>query len=83
MSTQEEFEKAAESAKKLTNVGNEDLLSLYGLYKQATVGDCNTDKPGFFDMKGQAKWTAWDSRRGTDKEKAMKRYIRLVEKLSK
>ena len=34
------FEQAAEEAKNLKNMGNEDLLCLYGLYKQATVGDC-------------------------------------------
>ena len=82
MTIQEEFNKAVESVKSLKNLSNEDLLNLYGLYKQSTVGDCNTEKPGFFDMKGQAKWTAWDSRRGLDTEKAMKRYIKFVEKLS-
>lgn len=35
---------------------DEQLLVFYGLYKQATVGKCNTDKPGFFDFKGKAKW---------------------------
>jgi len=29
---------------------------LYALYKQATVGDVNTDRPGFMDFKGRAKW---------------------------
>jgi diazepam-binding inhibitor (GABA receptor modulating acyl-CoA-binding protein) len=37
-----EFLKAAEDVKKLTNVGNDDLLELYGLFKQVNVGDCNT-----------------------------------------
>lgn len=27
------------------------ILQLYGLYKQATTGDNDTDKPGLFDMK--------------------------------
>lgn len=35
---------------------DEQLLIFYGLYKQATVGKCDTDKPGFFDFKGKAKW---------------------------
>ena len=26
---------------------------------QATVGKCNTKKPGVFDFVGQAKWSAW------------------------
>ena len=43
--TQAEFEKAAEDAKKLPEkTSNDDKLILYGLYKQATVGDVNTCK---------------------------------------
>lgn len=32
-------------------------LKLYGTYKQATVGDCNEEKP--FDKKKREKWEAW------------------------
>eukprot|EP00891_Asterochloris_glomerata_P006801 jgi/Astpho2/6801/Aster-07246 len=54
-----EFSKAAEDAKKLPeNVSNDDKLILYGLYKQATVGDVNTNKPGMFDPKGKDQNTA-------------------------
>lgn len=31
-------------------------LQLYGLYKQALTGKCNTSKPGFWDPTGRAKW---------------------------
>ena len=37
------------------NLSNDQLLKLYGLYKQATVGDCNTDKPGMLDLKGKSQ----------------------------
>ena len=51
---QEEFEKAAEDAKTLPDgTSNDDKLKLYGLYKQGTVGDVNTGKPGIFDQKGE------------------------------
>ena len=51
---QEEFEKAAEDAKTLPDgTSNDDKLKLYGLYKQGTVGDVNTGKPGIFDQKGR------------------------------
>ena len=43
----------------LSNVASPDLLYFYARYKQATVGPCNTDKPGFFDFKGKEKWNAW------------------------
>jgi len=40
---QEDFEQYAEKAKTLpSNQTNENLLILYGLYKQATVGPVNT-----------------------------------------
>jgi diazepam-binding inhibitor (GABA receptor modulator, acyl-CoA-binding protein) len=40
---QEDFEQYAEKAKTLPeNTSNENKLILYGLYKQATVGDVNT-----------------------------------------
>lgn len=29
---------------------------IYSFYKQATVGTCNTSKPGLFDFEGKLKW---------------------------
>ena len=48
-----EFEKAVEDmdvklAKTLTD---EELIEVYGLHKQATVGDINIDKPAETDLK--------------------------------
>lgn len=41
----QEFEKAAKEVNELKNKpSNDELLKLYGLYKQATVGDVNTGK---------------------------------------
>jgi diazepam-binding inhibitor (GABA receptor modulating acyl-CoA-binding protein) len=57
------------------------LLKLYALYKQATIGDVNTEKPGMFSMKERAKWTAWESEKGKAKETAEAEYIAFVEKL--
>ena len=78
------FEESQEWAK--TNVeklGDSDKLDLYGMFKQATVGDCNTPSPGMFDFKGSAKWNAWNGKKGTSKEVAELFYIRKVEGLSK
>ncbi|XP_077431413.1 peroxisomal carnitine O-octanoyltransferase-like isoform X4 [Vanacampus margaritifer] len=64
MTSVAEFEKAAEDVKNLkTRPSDQELLDLYGLYKQANVGDIDTDRPGLFDMKGKAKWDAWNSRK--------------------
>jgi diazepam-binding inhibitor (GABA receptor modulating acyl-CoA-binding protein) len=81
--TQEEFNKAVDDIKKASDLDNDSLLSLYGYYKQVTIGDCNIDKPGFFDPKGRAKWDAWTENKGMDKETAMKRYVRKVNKALK
>lgn len=81
MSIEEKFNKSVEDVNTLTDLNNDNLLYLYGLYKQVTCGDCNVSKPSFFDFKGQAKWTAWESRKGLKKEKAQKKYIDKVESL--
>eukprot|EP00955_Chlamydomonas_euryale_P064159 358866-Chlamydomonas_euryale.AAC.6 len=40
---QEDFDAAAAAAKELPgSIANDDKLALYGLFKQATVGDVNT-----------------------------------------
>uniref|UniRef100_A0A3P9B753 Acyl-CoA-binding protein n=1 Tax=Maylandia zebra TaxID=106582 RepID=A0A3P9B753_9CICH len=59
----------------------QEMGDLYGLYKQATVGDINTERPGFLDFTGKAKWDAWNARKGLSKEEAMAKYVALVEEL--
>ncbi|GCC25182.1 acyl-CoA-binding protein [Chiloscyllium punctatum] len=79
---QGDFEKAAEEVKQLKSQPSDDeMLAVYSLYKQATVGDVNTDRPGMFDLKGKAKWDAWSARKGTSKEEAMTMYISKVQEL--
>jgi len=80
--SQAEFDKAAEEVKNLSKKpSDEELLKLYGLFKQATVGDNNTDKPGMFDLKGKYKWEAWNGNKGKDKSTAQKEYIAIVHEL--
>jgi len=75
----EAFNKAAADVKDLTTKpSDEDLLELYGLYKQVTVGDCNTARPGMMDFKGKAKWDAWDKNKGMSKADAEAAYIAKV-----
>ena len=75
-------EEAAERLKTLTErPSNEEFLNLYGLYKQATVGDNKTSKPGMFDMKGQFKWKAWKDKSGISKDAAAEEYVALVDEL--
>ncbi|KAL6462318.1 hypothetical protein MHYP_G00287400 [Metynnis hypsauchen] len=79
MTLQKEFEQYADDVKKVkTRPTDQELLDLYGLYKQAVVGDINIDKPGITDLKGKAKWDAWNSRKGMSKDDAMTAYIALA-----
>lgn len=79
-----QFEQAAANVQNLSRQpGNDVLLELYSLYKQATVGDVSGSRPGMFDMVGRAKYDAWAKLKKTSKDEAMKRYIALVEKLTK
>lgn len=62
---EEKFNLKAEEVKKLTQrPTNEELLSLYALYKQATVGDNNTSKPWAVQLEASAKWNAWNNLKG-------------------
>jgi len=82
MDLRNQFEATIEKAKSLPSQSNETLLELYGLYKQATVGDVQGDRPGGFDFRGAAKYDAWAKRRGMSQEEAMQAYVALVEKLA-
>ncbi|CAI5760403.1 unnamed protein product [Candida verbasci] len=77
-----EFEEKASTVSNLSKRPNDDeLLKLYGLYKQATIGDNNTTKPGTFDFKGKYKWQAWEDLKGTSQEEAEKKYIEFASEL--
>ena len=74
------FEKCANDImpKNVDKTNNDQKLALYGLYKQATVGDVNTSRPGMFDMKGKAKWDAWEKNKGKSQDQAKDEYVALV-----
>ena len=78
----EEFNKAAEAVKQLpTRPSDSDMLEIYSLFKQVTVGDCNTTRPGMLDFAGKAKWDAWNAKKGMTKEDAEAKYIAKVKQL--
>ena len=83
MSLEDEFQSAQARVKQLTRTPPPDqLLTLYSLFKQATVGDVSGARPGMLDFKGRAKYDAWAARKGTGKEAAMKEYVELVQRLA-
>ncbi|XP_071811665.1 acyl-CoA-binding protein-like [Apostichopus japonicus] len=78
----DEFNKAADEVKQLTTKPSDsDLLELYGYFKQVTVGDCNTARPGMLDMKGKYKWDAWNAHKGMSTKDAEDKYIAKVNEL--
>jgi diazepam-binding inhibitor (GABA receptor modulating acyl-CoA-binding protein) len=77
-----QFEEASAKSKSLPEQSNDNLLKLYSLFKQATEGDVNIEKPAnMFDFKGIAKYNAWEELKGLTKDQAMQQYIDLVKQL--
>lgn len=82
MTTPEELEAAAKRVNALPkSPGTSDMLELYALYKQATVGDVNIGRPGMLDVRGRAKWDAWNGKKGTPSETARTLYVALAKRL--
>lgn len=76
------FSKAASCIQsRASKLDNDTLLSLYGYYKQATEGACNTSKPSWYDMKAKTKWEAWHKLGEMSQQNAKQAYIKLVDKI--
>ncbi|VDO06562.1 unnamed protein product [Rodentolepis nana] len=75
------FEVAAQKMRELKGVAEADMEELYGLYKQATVGDNNKDRPGILSLMERRKWDAWTKKKGMSQEKAKEEYIKKAESL--
>ncbi|VDM80798.1 unnamed protein product [Strongylus vulgaris] len=83
MSLDERFDAAVTIIQKLPKEGpvstsNEQKLEFYSLYKQATVGDVNTERPGIFSIVEKKKWDAWKAVEGVSKDEAKERYIKAL-----
>ena len=79
-----EFILASNMVKKLKNRPTDtELLELYGLYKQATIGDINIEKPYFFNFEAVGKWNAWDSYKGLSTYDSEVKYVKKVNILIK
>ncbi|KAK4192734.1 acyl binding protein [Podospora australis] len=80
------FKKAVVDSKKLTSKPtNDELLEIYALYKVATGEDISkATKPGMFDLKGKAKYNAWQKvveEEGYTAEQAQEKYVATIEEL--
>tara|TARA_B100000508_G_C11259868_1_gene180537 strand:+ start:298 stop:558 length:261 start_codon:yes stop_codon:yes gene_type:complete len=71
-----QFEQAQIDIKTLTErPSNDDMLTMYANFKQATAGDVSGKRPGMMDMVGRAKYDAWAKLEGTSAEDAMQAYV--------
>lgn len=78
----QEFEQALKDVETLTaKPTNEELLLLYGLYKQVTVGNNTGNKPFAIDITRRAKWEAWNQQINRSKEECQRDYVNLVNSL--
>ena len=77
-----EFQEAAKKVQTLKKrPDNSTLLKLYSLYKQGTDGDVTGSRPGMLDIKGRAKWDAWQSIKGLSAQQAQRQYVAIVTEL--
>jgi len=53
-------------------------LQIYGFFKQGSVGNVNSKRPGWTDLKGRSKCDAWKSWEGMSLEDAQQAYIDFV-----
>ncbi|KAL9049824.1 MAG: hypothetical protein Q9162_006998 [Coniocarpon cinnabarinum] len=82
----EKFKQAVEDSRKLKQKpGQNEMLDLYGLFKQGTQDPPieKASKPGMFDMVGKEKRKAWERvvEKGTKPEQAQVEYVQYVEDL--
>jgi acyl-CoA-binding protein len=83
MALADDFNDAQVRVKKLTKMpATDELLELYALFKQATIGNVEGKRPGMLDIKGRAKYDAWASKKSVTKDAAMQAYVALVDKLA-
>jgi len=82
MATQAEFEAAKDRlGNLLEDPDNETKLKMYALFKQATVGPVNTERPGMTDFVGRFKWDAWKGLGEMSQEEARAAYVGVVQEL--
>lgn len=82
MSLADDFADAQVRVKTLSKTpSNIDLLELYALFKQGSLGDVQGKRPGMMDFKGRAKFDSWAGKKGLSADQAMEQYVVVVDRL--
>ena len=83
MDLEKEFQNSINLIKNIENIDNDDMLILYGLYKQITEGDCSTPQPWSFQTIYRSRWEAWYRNIGLQRSIAIQKYIEKVNEIVK
>ena len=52
------------------------------MFKQGSLGDNTSDKPGMMSgLKARGKWDAWEAQKGKDQEEAKAEYVAFVKEI--
>jgi acyl-CoA-binding protein len=80
---EEEFQKSVDRIRRKSTFVSDELLGLYGLYKQITEGNCITAEPWHNEVIEHGRWEAWHKNMYMGREEGMKKYIEMVNELMK
>ncbi|XP_062156748.1 acyl-CoA-binding domain-containing protein 3-like [Alnus glutinosa] len=72
------FVGASYNADRVSSLGSDVKMRLYGLHKIATQGPCHEPQPMPFKLSARAKWNAWQRLGNMTSEVAMEQYITLL-----
>merc|ERR1719161_3478414 len=76
------FQDAAARARGLSERTTQgDLLKVYALFKQASMGDAKGPQPSAWSVKARAKYDAWAKLKGMSADEARGQYVRLIDDL--
>jgi len=81
-----QFDRAVEIIQSLPKTGPiqtdyEEKLTMYSLYKQATIGNVKSPRPAMWDMLGRAKWDAWAKHKDLESYEAKWLYVDALMKV--
>jgi len=79
---EEDFQKSVDRIKRKSMfTSGEDLLMLYGLYKQITEGNCITPQPWSNQVLAYKRWNAWYNNWNMPRQIAIDKYIEKVNEI--
>ena len=84
MDYSDEFEKAVNYIKNSIKIDldSDTKLYFYSYYKQATIGDCNIDRPtGLFNYTDKLKYDSWKNLSGVSQIESKRKYIEKLNEI--